>query len=152
MVIYDLLCSSHHQFEGWFRSGEDYLGQKEQGLLSCPICDSIDIKKIPTASYISTGKPRQKTEEKQEPKDIKASIHQEVIPKALYDKFRQYLEKHTEDVGTQFAEEAKKIHYGEAERRNIRGQATIEEVVELREEGIEAVTLPKEVLTSKKLN
>lgn len=115
MVIYDLMCSLEHRFEGWFRSESDYLGQKKAGLLSCPVCESADVKKLPSASYISTGRSRNESAVEDKTRmDISTSDGPPVTPitptvnPVLLEKIREYVESHTENVGRQFAEEAKK--------------------------------------------
>lgn len=155
MVIYDLICSLEHRFEGWFRSESDYLGQKKAGLLSCPVCESTDVKKLPSASYINTGRSR--TESAVEDKKHTGmatgnGFVTSTISPVVLEKIREYVESHTEDVGRQFAEEAKRMHYGEAKQRNIRGEVTPDEMLDLHEEGIEATALPFLNTSNKKLN
>ena len=155
MVIYDLMCSLEHRFEGWFRSESDYLGQKKAGLLSCPLCEYSDVRKLPSASYISTGRSRNESAAEDEKRmDVKANdaFVTPTINPVVLEKIREYVESHSEDVGRQFAEEAKKMHYGEAEQRNIRGEVTPDEMLDLHEEGIEATPLPFFNTSNKKLN
>jgi len=155
MVIYDLMCSVEHRFEGWFRSESDYLGQKKAGLLSCPVCESTDVRKLPSASYINTGRGRNEMaieDKKHMDSTVSDSPVTPTINPKVLEKIREYVESHSEDVGRQFAEEAKKMHYGEAEQRNIRGEVTPDEMVDLHEEGIEATPLPFLNTSNKKLN
>lgn len=155
MVIYDLMCPLEHRFEGWFRSESDYHEQHNNGQLSCPICDSKQVKKVPTASYISTGKGRMSPSQAKPnslPSVENTSTGQASIDVEAMRKLISFVETQTEDVGRQFVEEAKKMHYGESEQRNIRGEATVKEMVELHDEGIEVIPLPLSPKPAKKLN
>ena len=140
MVIYDLQCVAAHQFEGWFRSIDDYTWQHERKLIICPVCDSSEVVKLPTASRINT----QSHEPAQSP--VTTSTRSQI------EKLYQYLDRHCEDVGTEFAEQARRIHYGETEPRNILGQTTRQEAQELNEEGVEVLPLPHRPDASNKLN
>ncbi len=142
MIIYDLECDSGHRFEGWFKDSGDYDGQMEKQLLSCPLCDSRVIRKVPTASHISTrAKQRQ-------------SIQQDssMDPLTLLRKFHDYVDRNFQDVGRQFHEEAIRIHQGETPQRNIRGTATQEEMLDLQEAGIAVTALPPKPVAKEKLN
>jgi hypothetical protein len=139
MIIYDLICDDEHSFEGWFKSIEDYEKQSRSSMLVCPICSTRKVNKVPTASHISTGSPRK---EKKPYDEVQAMI------KSLYD----HVDNTHENVGQQFTEEAKRIHYGEVEVRNITGTVTMEQADELRNEGIGYVTLPKRPMDKDKLN
>ncbi len=147
MIIYDLNCDAGHHFEGWFKRAEDYVEQKREGLLSCPVCSSTSVKKIPTASHVKTQLSVSATKDE----SSKPSAQQVVSAKAMQ-MLHQYVDKHFADVGAQFPEEARKIYYGEAEARNIRGVATNEEAKELHEEGIEVRRLPPKPAEKEKLN
>lgn len=148
MVIYDLMCDAEHRFEGWFKSADDYQQQRERGLLSCPMCSSEAVRKIPSASYVQTARSK-------EPAAAKESHTGGVVPTVdpkVMQKIREFVESHTDDVGQQFAEEARKMHYGETEHRPIRGEASLDEVVELHQEGIDALPVPLSPRDPKKLN
>ncbi len=134
MIKYSLQCEKEHQFEGWFSNSADYDVQSEQGLLSCPVCQSGDVEKALMAPSI----PR-KGASKVDPK-LRAfqAQFQETAKKA-----RDYIEKNFDHVGKQFPEEARKIHYGEAPERAIFGEASVEEVKELKEEGVEIAPVPQ---------
>jgi hypothetical protein len=138
-VIYDLVCDAHHRFEGWFRSAEHYVEQADGGLVTCPQCGSSGVRKLPTASRVNTLVPVKDSGRSSEDDDAQARVAK------LYD----YIERNFDDVGTRFAEEARKMHYGEAEERQIRGQATAVEIKGLLEEGVSALPLP---LPKSKLN
>ena len=148
MVIYDLACGQAHLFEGWFSSADDYTKQLECGLLACPMCASKDVHKVPSAPHV---KARNSTE----PAAASASRSVEVrsmLTESVLEKIREAVLKNSEDVGSQFASEARKIHYGEAKERGIRGQATADEVRELRDEGVAVVSLPGMAIDKSKLN
>lgn len=149
MVVYDLICDGDHRFEGWFKSEGDYHQQLQQGLLACPVCASEAVRRIPSASYIQTGKGRASHSPSTQAAQSGTAPG---IDFSLVEEFRQFLAANTEDVGREFAEEAKKMHYGEAEARAIRGEASLDEVIELREEGIDALLLPGVLEPNKKLN
>lgn len=121
MVIYDLVCAEGHRFEGWFGQAADFGAQKADGLLSCPHCGSSEISKLPTASRI-------RTQRHSKPAELSAETALERLQRLVTEQF--------EDVGDRFPEEARRIHYGEAEARDIRGTATAEEARELLEEGV----------------
>ena len=149
MIIYDLLCDEQHRFEGWFKNADEFQQQLQTGLVSCPVCGSEHVQKVPSASHIGTGHD-QKDAEPATPAQQQdtAETNQARVMQLLHD----YVNKNYDDVGSRFAEEAKKIHYGETEARNIRGLATASEVKELKEEGITAVALPPAPYDKDKLN
>ena len=135
MIVYNLACDNAHQFEGWFNSAEDFARQHRAGQLSCPACGSAEIVKQPSAPYVSTGA-------REQPQPQAAAPATAEVIKMFRAKMLEYIQAHTEDVGRQFPDEARKIHYREAPERAIRGQATREEVGELRDEGIDVVQVP----------
>ena len=132
MIVFDLSCSDGHCFEGWFSNTDDYIHQLKSGLLTCPQCGSQHITKKPSASRINLNK--QAT-----PSNATTSTEEHFIKKA-----QQFIEKNFDDVGSEFKSEALKMHYGEKERRNIKGLATIKEAVELQQEGIDIYPIPGE--------
>jgi hypothetical protein len=146
MVIYDLICEQQHRFEGWFRSLDDFNLQHTGGMLACPLCDNTKISKLPSASYINSGAAKKIDQQTASP--VSVDSPQQAVMQML----RDYLQQQSADVGKQFAEEAKKIHYGETKPRNIHGQATVEELLELHDEGVEAYVLPFEPIEKKRLN
>jgi hypothetical protein len=127
MIAYDLMCSNGHVFECWFKDSASFEEQKAAGIINCPICDDIDVIKVFSPFVIK------KREEKK-----KGEVGQEQALKVIQD----FLDKHFEDVGSDFAKEALKIHYGESEKRNIKGTATPEEEVLLKEEGVKYFKVP----------
>lgn len=142
MIVYELGCGNDHRFEGWFASADDYTQQTHSKLLSCPLCGDERIGRLPHASHV--GKAAEAREQPgtdtKRPKGLPhhyANLGAELLATVI----EKVLEK-TEDVGRAFPEEARKIHYGEAPERHIRGTASTKEVDALRDEGIEVVALP----------
>ncbi len=146
MKVLNLQCSHGHAFEGWFASHEDYESQRERGLVSCPLCNDAEVSKMPSAPRLNLGHGTQDAADT--PSAQPAAASQEVAQmtpqhlQAAWMKMVRHVMANTEDVGTQFAEEARKIHHGETEQRNIRGQASREETQALLDEGIEILPLP----------
>lgn len=146
MKIYDLLCEDGHRFEGWFNSAEDFANQERRGLLSCPSCGIAGIRRVPSASRVNLGAqapasaPAQASGEPAvagaEGKDAFA------IAQMLYSRMVDELLSKSEDVGSEFPAEARRIHYEQAPGRSIRGQATQAEHDALVEEGIPVARLP----------
>ena len=137
MKVLNLQCSHAHAFEGWFASEEDFQGQLARGLVECPLCGDVQVTKMPSAPRLNLGAPEPKATPKQEV--VSAANPQ--LQAAWLELVKQVM-ANTEDVGARFAEEARKIHYGESEERGIRGQASREETQELLEEGIGVLPLP----------
>lgn len=142
MIIYDLICEHRHRFEGWFKTATDFAAQESNGMLSCPTCGSHHVTKLPTASRINLHRDDPKT-----PEHVIADVSN-----MLLEKIQDYVAAHYDDVGNDFPEEARKIHYGETAARNIRGTASIDEVNELNEEGIPALPIPGTPVDKTKLN
>lgn len=146
MIVYDLTCDAEHRFEGWFKSADDYTQQLTDGMLTCPRCGSVKVHKLPSASRINSLSARDLQQAERQLGRLAAKSRE------LIAELHAYVDQHYDDVGTGFAEEAKRIHYGEAAKHNIRGIATREEVRELHEEGIEALPLPPRPIEKDKLN
>lgn len=159
MKVFNLRCGAHHTFEGWFASEEDYASQTERGLLECPLCGDKVIQKMPSAPRINLGaKPSvpANTEPAQAQAERPTTSLTETAGatgneapgsnelralQAAYLQFARQVAQQTEDVGERFAEEARKIHYGESEERGIRGKTTSKEAEALLEEGISVMPL-----------
>lgn len=142
MKVFNLQCSALHRFEGWFASEEDYTSQVERGLLECPLCADKTVQKLPSAPRINLGAsevPAASAVSK--PQSLVTGDAAQALQAAWLQMARQIVSQ-TEDVGGRFAEEARKIHYGETEERGIRGQASREETEALLEEGIAVMPLP----------
>ena len=141
--IFDLCCENGHAFEGWFSSVEDFEEQGARGLVSCPVCGSRRIVRRPSASHISSRR-----EPRESPEILQAEAMKDV-PEQVRERFEALMAKvrdaagRAEDVGADFAHEARRIHAGLAPERNIRGLCTPGEAEKLREEGINVLPVPE---------
>ena len=154
MKVLNLRCAHDHRFEGWFASTADYESQCERGMVACPLCDDKSISRLPSAPRLNVSKQRHAdVREAREPAPTRESsdIGKPCTPAAEVAQVRmqaQWLRavrqvlNNTEDVGDRFPEEARRIHYGEAQERGIRGRASREDAEALRDEGIEVTALP----------
>ncbi|HTE15093.1 MAG TPA: DUF1178 family protein [Burkholderiales bacterium] len=142
MIVYDLECEHSHRFEGWFGSAGDFDTQLEGKLLSCPVCNSGNVVRRPSASYVNTGAVEKPQREKQKSSSVGVPQQYANVPPEIVAKVIEHIVKNTEDVGNKFPEEARKIHYNEAPERRIRGTASARDVDSLRDEGIEVMPLP----------
>jgi len=142
MIVYDLECENRHRFEGWFGSADDYDKQRTSKLLSCPMCNSGDVVRRPSAAYVNTGAVEKTPREQPKPAHAVTPQQYANVPPEIVAKVIERIIQNTEDVGNRFPEEARKIHYNEAPERHIRGTATTRDVEALRDEGIEVVSLP----------
>lgn len=136
MKVLELRCAHDHRFEGWFASDEDYVSQRDRDLIECPMCGDKQVDRLPTAPRLNLSKARD---------PAVAEVREEspgVALQSLWFRALRDVVKNTEDVGDQFAEEARRIHYGEARQRGIRGQASPEDAHALADEGIEVFALP----------
>lgn len=160
MKVLNLRCSRQHAFEGWFASEHDFQSQLTRGLIECPLCADKGIQKLPSAPRLNFGghqapaaaapAPGQTAPPPaagpldnaiaRSPEFAAEGIHP--AAQAAFLKALRHVVANTEDVGHGFAEEARRMHYGEAEARSIRGQTSAREAVELLEEGIEVMSLP----------
>ena len=136
MILFDLKCDKAHEFECWFASSADYQEQLKKKMIVCPYCNSTNIKKSLMAPNINT-----KSGSKNNAKDINAIEVKKSLENKIK-KFKKYIEKNTDNVGKNFAEEARKIYYGETKSRPIRGESTEKETKELVAEGIPLSILP----------
>lgn len=142
MKVLDLQCVHAHGFEGWFGSEDDFTSQLARGLVTCPMCGDTTITKKLSAPRLNLGHGSAPAEAKDPRQDVVVapSDAQTALQAAWMGMARRIL-AHTEDVGTRFAEEARRIHYGETEHRGIRGQASRAETQALADEGIEVMQL-----------
>jgi hypothetical protein len=127
VIAYALRCHQGHEFDGWFRDSATFEDQARSGHLTCPSCSSIRIEKAIMAPAVSGTKKRAETA---------ARMRQFATG------LRKYVQEHADYVGPNFAEEARKIHYGETSERHIYGEATADEARELIEEGLDVAPLP----------
>jgi hypothetical protein len=135
LIRYSLTCDNAHEFEGWFSESADFDRQVETGLLTCPVCHSAAISKLLMAPSVSTARGKDKMQ----------TLAMDAMRREALQKLKEAVaavKANSEDVGTQFPEEARKIHYGEADARGIIGQATVDEAQALLEEGIEIAAIP----------
>jgi hypothetical protein len=135
MIVYDLVCAQQHRFEGWFASTEDYARQHDQTMIRCPVCDDAAIERRPSAN-VQVGRAALPAAESESETEAVTSGEAEAL------KLMRRLVANAENVGRAFPEEARKIHYDEAPKRGIRGQASPEEAESLRDEGIDFMSLP----------
>ncbi len=138
MIAYDLKCTRGHVFEAWFRDSAAFDGQRRSGRVPCPVCGDKKVVKALMAPTVARGGEEKNGGEPCAAGEKEATAHG---LKMLF-KLREEVEKHCDPVGDKFAEEARKIHYGEVDKRNIYGQATTEESQELRDEGVEFGEIP----------
>ena len=146
MKVLDLRCGAGHGFEGWFASEDDYASQRERGLLDCPVCGNADVMRLPSAPRLNLSGARAPEAAATAPTAAPVAMADPQLPGmpavARFVEAVAELLKNTQDVGPRFAEEARRIHYGESEAKAIRGQATREERDALADEGIEFFSLP----------
>lgn len=145
--VFDLQCAGGHAFEGWFSSEGDYQDQLDRGLLTCPLCSATDVARVPSAPRLNLrrqtapARTKQKGDE-QPPAEADVRPGPPAALQATWLKALRRIVAQTEDVGQQFPEEARRMHYGETRERGIRGQATAQQTRELLEEGISVMPLP----------
>ena len=134
MKVLNLRCAADHGFEGWFASEDDFAAQLAGTGVACPLCGSTEITRLPSAPRLNVGRHVGPAAEPAQPVQM--------TPQPQWLKVVRQVMNSTEDVGDRFAEEARRIHYGEVEERGIRGRASSEDAEALREEGIAVVALP----------
>lgn len=142
MKVLDLQCNHQHEFEGWFGSEDDFQSQLSRHLVECPVCASHDIAKRLSAPRLNLSGARSPQTSPAPDESTLATHSSPAELQAAWLKMVRHVMANTEDVGEKFAEEARKIHYGEAEQKQIRGQVSAEETRELLEEGIPVLPLP----------
>lgn len=140
MKVLNLQCAHQHDFEGWFGSEEDFQSQLARGLVECPMCGDTSIVKMLSAPRLNLGASSPVKPEEPARHEVMSPSDRSV--QVAWLKMVREVMSNTEDVGEKFAEEARRMHYGEAEERNIRGQATREETAALLEEGVPVLPLP----------
>jgi len=134
MKVLNLRCAHDHRFEGWFASNDEFESQQQRGLVDCPMCGDKAIERLPAAPRLNTLALR---EAPSAPTPEPQAQMQQLWLRAV-----KHMMDNTEDVGERFPEEARRIHYGEAQDRGIRGRASREDADALREEGIEVMAMP----------
>ncbi len=146
MIKYALRCEREHGFESWFPDSASYEKQRKRGLIDCPVCGSTSVDKQIMAPNIRVSAdievaPPAAPAAAADPAFVMASEQAQKL-RAMIRELHAHVAANTEDVGARFAEEARKIHAGEADDRAIRGRASLEEAIELHEEGIGVLPLP----------
>jgi hypothetical protein len=147
VIKYLLGCASGHEFESWFRASADFDAQSRSGEIACPHCGSVEVSKQPMAPSVVTKRARAEipSEKMVSAPAAAAATNSSPDGAAIREALRAFTQKviaNTEDVGPRFAEEARKIHFGETEERQIRGSSTLEEARELAEDGVPFGILP----------
>ena len=148
MIRYALACAKGHSFESWFPNSTAYDRQAKRGLVSCPVCGDAKVEKAIMAPKLAGTKKRGSapvpTSEPAMPDTTPVAMmsppEQEIRQKLK--ELREHLTKNSDYVGQKFPEEARKMHYGEADHRSIYGEATLKDAKELHDEGIEFHPLP----------
>ena len=131
MISYNLSCSHGHEFEGWFQNRERFEDERDKKRIECPVCGDRKIQQALSAPNIATTRKREA-----------AQVEQAVAFKQAVTAMRNQVKENCDYVGTEFADEARKIHYGDAEERGIYGETTLEEAETLVDEGIEVTPIP----------
>ena len=131
MILFELRCANEHHFEGWFKDNATYDAQQAAGEIACPLCGDTRVSKAIMAPRLNkaTGQSLDAQGAAQEMRKLLVGL-------------RQKIEQHCEYVGENFADEARKIHYGDVEERPIYGEASAEQAAELEEEGIAVGRIP----------
>ena len=130
MIRYALTCRKDHSFEGWFRDSAAYDQQSKKNLIACPVCGTAKVSKAPMAPAVSKKA------------DLEEAASKAKAVKEFVLNLRKKVEETSEYVGERFPTEARAIHYGDAEERQIYGEATLKDAHDLIEEGIPVAPLP----------
>ncbi|MEM7169688.1 MAG: DUF1178 family protein [Pseudomonadota bacterium] len=150
MIVFDLRCAKNHEFEAWFRDNDTFKAQAENGQVPCPVCGSTKVGKALMAPFVANAKKKADTANATLPVPAdggpvqKAAMESQKageVRKALRE-MRETIEKNFDYVGGGFAEEARKIHYGESEERNIYGETSDDEAKALHDEGVKVSRIP----------
>jgi hypothetical protein len=136
VISFNLRCAGDHAFEGWFANSEDFEKQRGLGLVECPYCGDQSVEKALMAPAVSTSRRKEKAV------SVMMDAQKDEALAQLRDLVRKVREN-AEDVGERFAEEARRIHFGETEPRGIYGTATPVEVKSLADEGVDFLPLPR---------
>jgi hypothetical protein len=150
MIVYRLRCDAGHEFDGWFRSGDAYHAQAKAGLVECAVCGSNAVSKAIMAPNISKGvslgepvqRPAAAVDQTVPDPNMMAAMPREAVLMHMLRTLRRQVEANCDYVGESFADEARKIHEGEAGSRGIYGEATPDQIEALTDDGIEIGQLP----------
>jgi hypothetical protein len=129
MILFALRCAADHEFEGWFRDGAMFDKQSAGGKITCPQCGNNDVTKAPMAPRVARSR---KAEAAPSPAQLRTALQE----------LRRHVETNCDYVGERFAEEARRIHYGESDPRGIYGETSAEDAAGLADEGIEVSRIP----------
>ena len=157
MIVFDLSCADGHRFEGWFGSSADYAEQLGLGLIACPVCGSDAVTKAPMAPAVP-AKGNSRAERATAPADASQQLTNAPVPPKVQQALAALAKAQAEAlkastwVGDKFAEDARKMHYGERDAAPIHGQATLDEAKALIDEGVAVAPLPFPVAPPDKLN
>ena len=131
MIKYNLICECGKTFESWFSSSNEYDVLRKRKLINCIYCNHASIKKSVMSPNLFSKSNKIITKTK-----LQKKIKKELL------NFRRYIEKNCKNVGNNFSQEARKIHYDKKTSKGIYGKASTEETNELIEEGIDVATIP----------
>ncbi len=140
MKVFDLCCEADHRFEGWFASEAEYERQIAESLVECPFCGSSTLRKMLSAPRLNLSHSQAERAPAEQAPHPSQTAREQI--QAMWMQMARRIIETTEDVGAGFAEEARRIHYREAEDRAIRGTASADETAALADEGIEVLALP----------
>lgn len=154
MICYQLRCEHDHEFEAWFRDSSAYDEQVATGEIQCPFCGTVEVRKAVMSPAVASRKDVMLSGERQKAiwaaekaaDDMREGADPQEVAQTFLDvvsKLQKHMKETCDYVGDKFAEEARAIHYGETQERPIYGEATVQETEELREEGIEVISIPK---------
>lgn len=136
MILFKLRCAAEHEFEAWFRDGATYERQASRGQIACPDCGNSDIEKAPMAPRLArSGGTEAEKQRKKAPPSPEQLRH-------MLQELRRHVETNCDYVGERFADEARRIHRGEAAARGIYGEASQKDSEALADEGIEVARIP----------
>lgn len=142
MIAFDLVCECGYSFEGWFRDYDDFVNQRNSGLICCPSCERVNtVRKVLSPVAVHTRDKASQFSIQKSQKEIELTQDIEFAENVLRE-LQEYVEKNFEDVGAEFAEKTLKIHYGVEEPKNIRGVVTDDEEKVLNKEGIQLLKIP----------
>ena len=148
MKVLDLHCRHNHAFEGWFGSEQDFQSQLQRGLLTCPLCGDAQVSKALSAPRINLGACETPAMASPQPDGAASSEVSEPAQVSMPTaasvlQWARQAAAQAEDVGSQFADEARRIHRGDAPERAIKGQASADQTLQLLEEGVPVLPLPQ---------
>jgi len=134
MIKYRLICEQDHEFDGWFAGSEAFDAQVLAKEVACPYCETTKVQKALMAPSVVTSKRKKNS----------GTTPTEAVEQVqmFMSKVRQHVETNFDYVGDQFADEARRIHYGETDEREIYGEATLDEAKDLIDEGVSVAPLP----------